>query len=205
MQEIWKDIKDYEELYQISNYGNIRSKDRKKRNNNGSMILKGKMLHPLPNSNGYLRIQLVSNMGKRERFFVHRLVALHFVPNDNPNINTVVNHIDSNYLNNRADNLEWTTMKGNSQHALKSGRMNRTVEWLQHLRESCEKNGKSIIGTNIKTGEKIYFTCLNDCKNKGFQPSCVCYCCKGKQKAHKGYIWNYCDEKPNESVGGENV
>lgn len=189
--EKWVDIKGFENLYQISNYGNIRSKDRYKRNNSGTMLLKGRILKPIANNSGYLRIQLVSLQGDKKRFFVHRLVATHFlsIPSD-PNKN-IVNHIDCNPKNNNVNNLEWTTIKGNIHHAIRKGRMERTQQWLNHLREYNEKNGKSVVGTDIETGEKLYFICLNDCLKSGFQPSCVCNCCKGIRKTHKGYMWKY--------------
>jgi hypothetical protein len=176
--EIWKDIKGYEGFYQVSNLGNVRS------------VIKKKVLKPQPNSKGYLRVQLKAN-GVGHHFLVHRLVALHFVDNPCESKNNIVNHLDCDFLNNSADNLEWTTLLGNTRHAIKCGRMKRTKEWLKHLRESNERNGKSVVGTNIKTGETIYFACLNDCAKAGFQPSCVCNCCKGIRKTHKGYKWGY--------------
>jgi hypothetical protein len=191
MREIWVDVEGYENLYQISNYGNIKSKDRNKRNNDGVMLLKARALKKHPNSRGYLRVALVNEHGEHKQVFVHRLVALHFVDNPNAEINNIVNHIDSDHTNNRADNLEWTTPRGNVEHAVRNGRMRHTAEWKQHLREACEKNGKSVVGVNIKTGETIHFVFLNDCRNKGFQPSCVCDCCKGKRQTHGGYRWQY--------------
>ena len=189
--EIWKDIKGYEGLYQVSNLGNVRSLDRKTKQSNGRVVMtRGKLLKLLPNSKGYLRVQLKAD-GVGRYCFVHRLVALHFVDNPCESINNIVNHLDCNFLNNSADNLEWTTHLGNVRHAIERGRTHRTDEWLQHLRESNEKNGRSVVGTNIKTGETIYFVCLNDCAKAGFQTSCVCNCCKGIRKTHKGYKWGY--------------
>lgn len=189
--EIWKDIKGYEGIYQVSDKGNIRSLSRIQEYKNGRTLRrKGKMLAAQPNSSGYLRVQLKNN-GISKRYFVHRLVAMHFVENPCESKNNIVNHLDCNFLNNSADNLEWTTASGNSQHAIANGRMARTDEWLKHLRESNEKNGRSVIGTNIKTGETISFVCLNDCAKSGFLPSCVCNCCKGIVKTHKGYRWKY--------------
>lgn len=191
MKEIWVDVSGYENLYQISNYGNIKSKIRNKRNNDGVMLLKARTLKQHPNSRGYLRVELVNEQGTRKKFFIHRLVALHFVDNPNTEVNNIVNHLDSDHTNNRADNLEWTTPQGNVEHAVRNGRMKHTAERKQHLREACERNGKAVIGINIKTGEIIRFICLNDCRNKGFQPSCVCDCCNGKRKTHGGYRWQY--------------
>ena len=191
MEEIWKDIRGYENIYVISNQGRVASLNRMQTNKNGRTVrYNGKILTPRPNSKGYLRVQLKRD-GNSARHFVHRLVALHFVENPSPDCYSIVNHLDGNYLNNKADNLEWTTIYGNIQHAIQNGRMNRTKEWLQHLRESNEKNGKSVIGTNVSTGEIVRFVCLNDCRQAGFQPSCVSNCCQGKRMSHKGYIWRY--------------
>ena len=191
--DIWRDIRGYEGLYVISNHGRVCSLNRSLEDKNGRVIRRsGKMLLPQPNSSGYLRVQL-KHEGTTHYYFVHRLVALHFVENPYPDCYAIVNHLDSNHLNNRADNLEWTTALGNARHTIENGRMQRTKEWLQHLRESNEKNGKSVIGTNIITGETLKFVCLNDCKNAGFQPSCVCNCCQGIRKSHKGYMWRYAE------------
>jgi hypothetical protein len=189
--EIWKDIKGYEELYVISNLGRVASLNRVSVDKNGrNVAYRGKMLTPCPNSRGYLRVQLKRD-GICRSYFIHRLVALHFVENPLPAEYTIVNHIDSDHLNNKAENLEWTTIYGNNHHAISKGRMNRTKEWLQHLRESNENRGRAVVGENIATGETIRFVCLNDCKAAGFQPSCVCQCCEGKRKSHKGIIWRY--------------
>lgn len=189
--EIWKDIKGYEEIYVISNYGRVASLNRVSADKNGrNVAYRGKMLTPHPNSRGYLRIQLKRD-GIYRSYFIHRLVALHFVENPLPAEYNIVNHIDSDHLNNKAENLEWTTIYGNNHHAISKGRMNRTKEWLQHLRESNEKRGRAVVGEKIATGETIRFVCLNDCKVAGFQPSCVCQCCEGKRKSHKGFTWRY--------------
>lgn len=192
--EIWKDIRGYENIYVVSNLGRVASLNRIQTDKNGREVrYKGKILIPHPNSSGYLRVQL-KREGVMKAHFVHRLVAIHFVDNPSPQCFSIVNHLDSNHLNNRADNLEWTTIDGNNKHAIERGRMKRTKEWLQHLRKTNEKNGVAVIGTNIATGEVIRFVCLNDCKSKGFQPSCVCNCCQGTRKSHKGYRWRYENE-----------
>lgn len=190
--EIWRDIFGYEGFYQISNQGNVRSLDRtQNRKNKGKIHYKGKQIKPQRNSSGYLRVELKAN-GKQQRWFVHRLVALHFVYNPDPQKNTIVNHIDNNPLNNAADNLEWTTYGGNMQHAKAQGRLERTAEWLDRLHESQEKTYKAVAAFNAETGEIIaIFRNLNECGKFGFEPSCVCECCKGKRKTHKGLAWRY--------------
>lgn len=189
--EVWKEISGYENMYAVSNQGRVVSLNRVQKDKNGRIRkYAGKILIPHPNSCGYLRVQL-NRDGKMKSYFIHRLVALHFVENPSESENNVVNHLDSNFLNNNADNLEWTTHKGNAQHAKAHGRLDRTPAWLQHLRESHEKNGRSVIGTSLYTGKSIYFICLNDSRTAGFNPSCVCACCKGERKTHKGYSWRY--------------
>ena len=191
--EIWTEVYGYEGLYVISNLGRVASADRILTDRNGRRVFhKGKMLTPRPNSSGYLRVELKRD-GVGCRYFVHRMVAAHFVLNPHPDRYNVVNHLDSDHLNNRADNLEWTDSFGNNRHAIESGRMKRTKEWLRHLRETNEKQGKAVVGTNIVTGETISFVCLNDCKSAGFEPSCVCYCCRGLRKTHTGYTWRYAE------------
>ena len=198
--EVWKDIIGFEGAYQVSNKGRVRSLDRKQENAKGNTIrYKGKILKQSPNSSGYLRVELKSK-NKFERWFVHRLVAVHFVNNSAPDIYTVVNHLDSNYLNNAADNLEWTTLRGNAQHALLNGRLKRTETWLANLHKSLEKYSKAVIGYEPKTGEMVVvFKSIQECGRCGFDASCVCDCCKGKRKTHKGLAWKYF-----ETVGADN-
>lgn len=176
MVEQWKDIVGHEGRYEVSNLGRIRS-------------FRGNILKPIDNGKGYLYVYL--KYGGEKKSYIHRLVAEAFVHNEAPEINKVVNHLDFNPKNNCADNLEWTTPNGNMFYSIRAGRYARTEKWLRNLRETNEKTGKSVIGTNIKTGEKIHFICLNDSLKSGFQPSCISNCCKGKRKTHKGYYWNY--------------
>lgn len=99
--EIWKDIKGYEGLYQISNYGKVKSV----RNNIIRKTTYG--------GKGYERINLVVN-GKTKYYYIHRLVAEAFIPNNEKK--QCVNHKDNNILNNNANNLEWCTHKENNNY-----------------------------------------------------------------------------------------
>ena len=118
--EIWKDIKDYEDLYQISNFGRIRSKDKMIRSK-GSYLLKGKILSPYITYKGYLRIKLIKK-GMKKNHSIHRLVAEAFIPN--PENKPQVNHKDTNRKNNVVSNLEWATNSENQIHAYKYGNQN---------------------------------------------------------------------------------
>lgn len=185
----WKTVEGFE-LYEISNTGQIRSKDRVITNGFGTFTKKGRNLKPIDNGKGYLKINLIQN-GKSKREYIHRLVAFAFIPN--PENKPLINHIDNNPMNNNAINLEWCTHQENTDWMNKQGRARRTNEWLENLHKAQKETYVAVVGENIKTGEKIYFSKLNDVKKAGFQPSCVCYCCKGKRgmAQHKGYRWKY--------------
>ena len=107
MSEIWKDIVGYEGLYQVSNFGRVKSFHRKE-----PIILK-----PLVTRKGYLRVELYDGTNSQLRL-IHRLVIEAFNPN---NTNLQVNHIDGDKSNNKLSNLEWCSGSENIIHALSNG------------------------------------------------------------------------------------
>lgn len=118
-QEIWKDIKEYEGIYQVSNIGRVRSLDRINIYKNGTKRFeKGKIKVLSKNKLGYVQI-ILNKENKRCSRRVHRLVAQAFIPN--PNRYEEINHIDGNKLNNNATNLEWCNRKQNVRHAINKG------------------------------------------------------------------------------------
>lgn len=120
MKEIWKDIENYEGLYQVSNLGRVRSLDRILRNSHKSFRLsKGRLVAITDNGNGYKIASL--SKGGRKNFYVHRLVAQAFLPN--PNNLFQVNHKDCIKSNNNVDNLEWCSPIYNTRHAIENGRV----------------------------------------------------------------------------------
>lgn len=118
MQEIWKDIKNYEGCYQVSNLGRVRSLTRKVKTFNGVRTSKGQLLKPLKTNTGYYRVDLKQNQ-KDKYMSIHRLVAEAFIPN--PNNYPIINHKDNNTQNNCVDNLEWCTQSYNIKYAYKYG------------------------------------------------------------------------------------
>ena len=98
MNEVWKSIENYENIYEVSNLGNVRN-----------ILLKQDMAK-IDTKTRYLKVSL-SKDGQQKHFSIHRLVAKAFI--ENPNNYDVVNHKDSNYLNNCAENLEWCTNQYN--------------------------------------------------------------------------------------------
>jgi hypothetical protein len=117
MEKIWKPVYNYEGLYEISNYGEIKSIDRivKSKSNR---LCKGKILKQVNDKYGYQTIQLHKN-GKRSVFFIHRLVMLTFIGNEAGK--SQVNHKNGNKSDNKLINLEWMTPSENTKHAWKTG------------------------------------------------------------------------------------
>lgn len=113
-EEEWKDIKGYEGLYLISNYGKILSLYRFKENGKGGYYQYTKKLTKTMTTTGYEKIELTKDQ-KTKSIKVHRLVAKHFCPN--PYNYNIVNHLDGNPLNNYYENLEWCRQVDNIQHA----------------------------------------------------------------------------------------
>lgn len=193
MKEVWKDVKGYEDYYQVSNMGQVRSKDRKVMGGQGLHTRKGKILKPQPNNAGYLRQQFKVD-GASTRYFIHRLVAEAFVPKKDGN--DIVNHLDSNYLNNRADNLEWTTHTGNTRHAMNKGRFDKSFAMtLDKFRADRESKQTPVIGTNVKTGKKIFFSTMQEAgRHFNNRAGDICKCCKGIRQTAQGYRWEYANK-----------
>lgn len=111
IKEIWKPVKNYEKLYEISNLGNIRSLDRiVKGKDNIIKLIRGKNHKLYTAKSGYVFTSLYKN-SESKRYSVHRLVADAFIPN--PENLPQINHIDENKGNNCVENLEWVTCSEN--------------------------------------------------------------------------------------------
>ena len=159
--EIWKDIKGYEDLYQASNTGKVRSL----KNN---LILKQQC-----DRYGYFRVILYKN-SKISNKLVHRLVAEAFVPN--PEKFNIVNHKDENPKNNNFSNLEWCTQKYNANYG------NAQVKRLK-------TRTKPLIAINTKTGFIREFNCINDAVREKFYYKFIKQCLNGNKKFYKGFKW----------------
>ena len=173
--EVWKDIDGYEGLYQVSNTGKVRSLRYRNRDEVRELFLK-------PDNRGYLQVELHNN-GKKRMFTVHKLVATHFVRGYKKGY--VVNHINENKMDNRAENLEWCSLSCN-------------LEYSRNLHP--ERTSKGVPRRCVK--EIIQFTLDGvvvrkwasaiDIKSTfGFNEWSIKECCKGKRKTAYGYRWQY--------------
>jgi hypothetical protein len=108
---IWKEIPEFNGKYFISNTGVVKSYFYGK-----EKIVSAGLCH------GYKVLGLTNKQKERKTFRVHRLVAIVFLENDNPEIKTEVHHKDNNTLNNHVDNLEWCTHISNCQKDYVAGK-----------------------------------------------------------------------------------
>lgn len=119
MDEIWKDVVNYEGLYQVSNLGNVKSVARVVHRKNGTTTTYPERLLKCRSFGNYVQA-ILSKDGKIKCFTVHRLVATAFIPN--PHNYPCVNHKDEVRTNNCVDNLEWCTYKYNNEYNNRVGK-----------------------------------------------------------------------------------
>ena len=168
--EIYKDIKGYKGLYQISNYGNVKSLGNGNSNASVEKVLKNN-----PDSYGYPRVCLLKN-SKHKYIKTHRLVALHFVKN--PKNKPFVNHIDEDKTNNHFSNLEWCTCKENNNHGTRNKRMKESKS--QKVQQFSKE------GELVKVWDSV-----NQAGRNGFDCSAISRCCNGERKSHRKHTWKY--------------
>lgn len=170
--EIWKDIKGYEGLYQVSNYGRVKSLPR------NNTIKQPRILKNGYSHKGYCIVALSKNNNRRS-YRVHRLVAQAFIPN--PNNLPEVNHIDENKLNNNINNLEWCDSKYNNTYGNRIGiasmKCSKPVSMF-------DKEGKYI---------RTYKSCTEASKETDISMCHISSCCLNRygRKTAGGYIWKY--------------
>lgn len=187
MEESWKAIEGYENRYQISNLGRVKSLNYKRTGKSG-------MLKPFITSRGYSIVALHDNKNT-VRFLVHRLVASAFI-NKTDDSENVVNHKDRNPLNNNVNNLEWCTQQYNSTYrnahvkrGLKHKDWAKTPDGLEHYKNKAKAQSTPVIGIHIVTGKIIEFESSADGARNGFNSGSICAVLNGKLKKHKNYKW----------------
>ena len=169
---MWKDIKGYEGLYQVSDEGYVRR------------ILSDGKYRTLKNRDGlYYTVSLSAKCVKKSHA-VHRLVAEMFLPK--PEGTTEVNHKDGDKHNNRVENLEWVTQKQNCRHMIETlnknpfGKAPKKVKCIDPLTEDVIEEFKSITDASKWIG-------------KMSARASIIHVCQGYQPTAYGYRWEYAD------------
>jgi|LakMenEpi03Aug12_release.lakeMendotaPanAssembly.Ray.scaffolds.fasta_scaffold431982_2 hypothetical protein len=190
--EVWKDVnfEHWGEIYQVSNLGRVRSKDRcytaihPMTKSPKVFHIKSKYLKSHKNNCGYETISFGTN---RKHFFVHRLVLITFseVPLD---ITLEVNHKDGNKSNNKINNLEWVTSKENIRHALDN-------KLIVRKKGEFHAQSKKIMQMDKNSGEIIkIWGCVNSIQRElNYHQSNICEVARGntKRKTAYGFKWKY--------------
>lgn len=119
--EVWKKIEELNDRYEISSSGKVRKvKEVVIRSNGRRQLINTKVLTPIENKYGYLKVRVQKSVGGSSfNIYIHRLVAKYFI--DGYSKELQVNHIDGDKKNNLPDNLEWVTVKENIHHAWRLG------------------------------------------------------------------------------------
>lgn len=175
MTEVWRDVKGYEGVYQVSDLGRVKSLARKVHGTKSDYWIPERIRVISPTRDGYIVASLVVN-GVRDPRRVHRLVAEAFLDGYSEEIE--VHHIDRNPTNNRADNLVCLT----------------------HEEHRKRHPGTPIIGE--KDGKTIRLESLGEAEKYGFNSAAVSRCAKyaeypdghpkkRKYATHKGWTWRY--------------
>ena len=166
----WKTLYGYSVLYEVSSKGQIRTKYHGKRGYKDEYIY----LKPTDNGKGYMRVNLERN-GKKRTEYVHRLVAMLFVPN--PNKYNEINHKDENKKNNDANNLEWCARAYNCNY----GTRNKKISKQRKTKVECVEL-QMMFDSEIEAAEAF-----------GVCKSAIGNCLKGRSKSCAGYSWRYVD------------
>ena len=174
--EVWKPIKEYEGLYEVSNKGRVKSLNYSNRGYE-------KLLRPAKHKN-YLFVTL-TKYGKHRCFFIHRLVYeafVGFLPKYDSNLPSdrmmIINHKDECGVNNNLDNLELLSVKENNKYKTKPQRIAKTLH--------KKVIQKTLDGVIVKEWESAI-----SCEEYGFSRRAISSCCHGRIRTHKGYIWSF--------------
>lgn len=197
MDEVWKPIQGMEDRYWISNIGNVKSLKYAGRNQVKNLV-------PKVNDSGRLWVELWKD-GKRHCYLIHRLVAMHFIPNDDPTKNTI-NHIDENPKNNVVTNLEWCTIAENNlvyrlNHGWKPKDSRQKRVYYRRgrkyvpTRKNKSHKGIKILQLSLEGTPICVHEDLASIKNKlNYNNTSIYECCTGKRKTAYGCKWQFADK-----------
>ena len=207
--EEWGPVAGYEGFYEVSNLGNVRSKDRTRpvKTRHGGYAMrrdKGTNITPTGNGYGYLIVGLRDSAGRKNRY-VHRLVAETFLPN--PDNKPEIDHINTDKTDNTVwlnedgsvnydkTNLRWVTRKGNMNNPLTKEKCSETHKGMEQLTTRGGKHPKAKkVQQFTKDGLfiKEWGTPKEASREMGFKSSVnIIGCCNGRQKTAYGFIWKY--------------
>lgn len=167
--EEWVDIKGYENIYQVSNLGRIKSLAREGNNR----TKKDRIMRQYVGKTGYRQVRLCKN-NKTKLYKVHILIARAFI--DNPCNYPIINHKDGDKLNNEISNLEWCSCSHNIKHSYEKG--------LRKTKQVVQKSKDNLF-------VKRWFNISEASKTTNIPHSSIWKCCNNQRNTAGGYKWEY--------------
>ena len=178
--EIWKDIKDYEGYYQVSNLGNVKSLRRTvSHKQSGTYTFKELILKPNKVKGDYLQVTL-NKEGKRKSKYIHVLVMESF-EGEKP-LGYEVNHKDEDKSNNKYSNLEYLTFKENNNYGNRIKNMKKTA--------ANGKRSKAVLGISLDKTHIIEFPSISEAQRQGYGNH-ISDVIHKKRNHSKGYTWKF--------------
>jgi len=192
-EEVWKDIKGYEGIYQVSNLARIKFLGNITRHWRGGIRRNKSVIHSYDKDNNkYSYIALYKN-GTRKSIHLHRLVAEAFL--DNSENKREVNHKDGIKSNNKLSNLEFVTSSENKKHAYKMGLWESPRAWLGKFGKDHPLSKPVCQYTKDGIFIKKYDSLKDVDRETGFSFKCISNAANGIYKTSYGYIWKFTDKE----------
>lgn len=195
MLEIWRDIKDYEGLYQVSNLGRVKSLERYTKRKNGMYHIRECILKLCNNGLGYKVVNLRKN-NKYQMYTVHRLVAEAFIPN--PENKPCIDHINTIRDDNRVDNLRWVTYSENNLNIITRKHMSESLKGenapLFNKTGKEHPSSKPVLQYDLDGNFIKEWECTMEIQRElGISNTHISACCLHKPHCNTagGYIWKY--------------
>lgn len=192
---VWKDIKGYEGIYQISNTGIVKSVERKQKRENTTVTYQEKIRSVYINSMGYPCVTLCKNM-KSKAYTIHRLLAEAFIPN--PDNKPCVDHINTITTDNRLENLRWVTHKENTRNSITYKKLKAQLKNEKFIKDSVitrkKRYGKILdIYQFCKDGTFVakYDSACQAQKETGINYQTIIKTCRGEYRSAGGFYWSY--------------
>lgn len=179
----WKPVpfQGYNKIYEVSTSGIVRRIDNKQ------------IRRTYKHKSGYVRVLLSCN-GEHLNISLHRLVALTYIPNPNPELYNQVGHLDDDKTNNCVSNLYWTNAQENNCHG---GRLNKQIETTDKKRAEAKahKRGKKVpvfklVPTSISGATAVWYCSISEAaRQNDLKPVDIKAACSGIRDTAGGFRW----------------
>lgn len=214
-QEIWKAAPGFEGYYEVSSIGRVKAVGR---NKDGTIVpMKKEKMMAIVNLSGYKAVAVRKGIpnGEQKLIYVHRLVALAFVPNDDPVNKVTVNHKNEDKCDNRAENLEWLSHQDNTNYGTRNEKASKALKGRIRPEDHCRhiseaKKGKrvpqSVLDAATKKNSKpveqytldgkfvaAYNSISEATRQMHVNGNAIRWACRGDIPHYKGFVWKYAD------------